>query len=74
MRKIQNTESHHTYLQNYHQNYQERDKQNNRSKFGWRPIRVQKSINTREVIITLRILLEKQITGNKDTFIAFVDL
>lgn len=33
-----------------------------------------KSISTREAIITLRILLEKQIKRNEDTFIAFVDL
>lgn len=37
--------------------------------FGFR-----KSIGTREAILTLRILLKKQIRRNKDTFIAFVDL
>lgn len=40
-----------------------------KDQFGFR-----KKIGTREAIVTLRILIEKQIRRNKDTFIAFVDL
>jgi hypothetical protein len=37
--------------------------------FGFR-----RNIGTREAILSLRILIEKQIEFNKDTFIAFIDL
>lgn len=37
--------------------------------FGFR-----KNISTREAILLLRILIEKQIRANKDVLIAFVDL
>lgn len=40
-----------------------------KDQFGFR-----KNIGTREAILTLRVLIEKQIRRNKDTFIAFVDL
>jgi len=49
----------------------EKTKEENMSKnqFGFR-----KNIGSWEVILTLRILIEKQIRRNKNTFIAFVDL
>jgi hypothetical protein len=40
-----------------------------KDQFGFR-----KNTGTREAIVTLRVLIEKQIRKNKDTFIAFVDL
>lgn len=45
------------------------EKNQGKDQFGFR-----KNIGTREAILTLRILIEKQIRRNKGTFIAFFDL